>query len=102
MPRLTVLVAVTPIPVPLDSRVVGKRAGKMLMVSGSQKHLSTYQDSEAYHGRQARGGEVGRVMGKWKTKDAGEQERVGKEARIRALSSYLCLHGQKRLQEKFL
>ena len=43
MPRLTVLAAVTPIPVPLDSRVVGKRAGKMQMVSGSQKHLSTYR-----------------------------------------------------------
>ena len=81
IPRLTVLATVTPIPEPLDSGTVGKRAGKMLLVSGPPRSTSAFTRTVKPTREAGLWGEVGRMMGNWKTKDAGEQECVGKETR---------------------
>ena len=75
------LATVTPIPEPLDSGTVGKRAGKMLLVSGPPRSTSAFTRTVKPTREAGLWGEVGRMMGKWKTKDAGEQECVGKETR---------------------
>lgn len=53
----------------------------MLLVSGPPRSTSAFTGTVKPTREAGLWREVGRVMGKWKTKDAGEQEWVGKEAR---------------------
>lgn len=53
----------------------------MLLVSGPPRSTSAFTRTVKPPREAGLWGEVGRVTGKWKTKDAGEQEWVGKKAR---------------------